>query len=391
MAKVGFFPHIQSQTPLRHVALLRHTRSKFGVLSAMTDGLRSAFERAGIRASVIESIDADTLGEAVRQLAPDCTFGVNISVSEQLLFYPIHIPHVTLFVDTVVHYTPSVFDRPHSIVLMVDQQSEGLFRSLGGKRGHWFPHAIAQETLDRAVAEEPIPLEDRPYDICLPGSYLDPRRPMENLNIDPVKKSLFQDLVQRALSDFSIPFFTEWFYAADRMGLDPFVVGVALESVLRGIDRERLIRSLSKREVTIFTSDEDAVLWKKTNPTCRFHPQVDFRGIFDLCCRSKVVINSAPHIRPGYHERLFLSLAAGAITVTERGRLPQWVVDRGRVVEYDTASLDTLADRVREAEKRPYDREAVLKWLANEHTWDARLQKMRPAIEQDIQEIVASV
>ena len=92
MAKVGFFPHIQSQTPLRHVALLRHTRSKFGVLSAMTDGLRSAFERAGIRASVIDSIDADTLGEAVRQLAPDCTFGVNISVSEQLLFYPIHIP-----------------------------------------------------------------------------------------------------------------------------------------------------------------------------------------------------------------------------------------------------------------------------------------------------------
>ena len=366
---------------LRHVALLRHAQSNFGVLSVMTDDLASALKRAGIRVSMIDAVELSSMTEMVEKLAPDCTWAVNISLSEYPLFYPLGIPHVNLSVDPLVYCTPNAFERSHSVWLFVDSHSHELFRSRGGKRSHWFPHAIGQETLDRALSEELIPLENRSYDICLPGSYL--------VDADEGIHGDLLDIVQKALADLSFPFFEQLFSIAEQRGLDPFAVGMALANLLRGLDRNRLLQTLSGRVINIFTSPLDAVEWgrKETAKSCIFHPPVDFRSLFDLCRSSKVVLNSAPHIRLGYHERLFLTLASGAIAVTERGRLPQWLVDGGRVVEYDTDSLATVSDRLREAEKKPYDRESVLKWLSMEHTWDARLRKLLPEIERDVFEI----
>jgi hypothetical protein len=374
---------------LRHVALLLHEQSKYGVLSAMTEDLASALERAGIRVSVLRHVDAESIPQEVERLAPDCTWAVNISVSEHLGLYPFGTPHVTLSVDSLLHFLPAAFERSHSVWLFVDSQSHELFQSKGGKRSHWFPHAIAQETVERALSEEPIPLSARPYDISLPGSYGEYRSSLASLQVDPATRRRLLDIVRRALAGLSFPLLAEGFLVAEQQGLDPVTVGQALELAVRGLDRERLIQGLSGRTINIFTTEEDAELWRREESAraCLFHPAFNFRGLFDLCRRSKVVLNSAPHIRCGYHERLFLSLASGAITVTERGRVPQWLVERGRVVEYDTASLDTLAERVREAEGLPYDREGVLKWLAREHTWDARLRTIVPAIEQDLYEL----
>lgn len=378
-----------NRSRLHHVALLRHTQSKFGVLSVMIDELASALRRAGIRTSMINEVDSHSITRKVEELAPDCTWAVNIALSEHLLFFPLGIPHVNLSVDPLVYCPPSVFDKPHSVSLFVDSQSHELFTPRGGKRSHWFPHAIAQETLDTSLIKEPIPLEDRPYDICLPGSYLDYHTPLEALGVDASTKSALLAIAQRALADLSFPFLAELFSIAEQRGLDSFALGMVLGTVLRGLDRDRLLKSLSGRTINIFTTEIDAVQWcrEAAAKACAFHPPVNFHSVFDLCGRSKVVLNSAPHIRLGYHERLFLSLASGAITVTERGRLPHWLVERGRVVEYDTDSLATLPDRLRETEGLPYDRESVLRWLVMEHTWDARLRKILPAIEHDVFEI----
>ena len=66
-----------SPTRLRHVALLRHSQSKFGVLSVMMDELASALTRAGVRVSVIDRVEARSITEKVEKLAPDCTWAVN--------------------------------------------------------------------------------------------------------------------------------------------------------------------------------------------------------------------------------------------------------------------------------------------------------------------------
>ena len=348
---------------MKQVALIRNTASKYGVLGSMTEALATAFTRLGIENTVY---DPRAVLEKVRSNPPDCTWGMNILLDENVLFRPFGVPHVTLSVDTVIHSLPSALDMPHAVQLFVDNSSCEFLTSHGVKKALWFPHAIAQETLD---AVRLIPLDERPYDVALIGSYF------------PKRKGLappLSNMVDRALESFFFPFLQESLNAITDI---PQLENV--EIALRRADRERIVKVLRGRSIHIFTGIEDAVVWTREEPNQNyiFHLPVAFRDVARLCCQSRVVINSSPHIRPGYHERLFLSLASGAITLVERGRLPAWLVDEGRIVEYDSATLESVPHRLIEAQSRPYNREKVLSWLSSEHTWDARLKQLLPSIE----------
>ena len=351
---------------MQRIALIRNKVSKYGVLGAMTDSLASAFTRLGIEVSVY---DPDTAFEKICDSLPDCTWGINVFLGEDVFFRPFGIPHVNLSVDTLLYSPASALNAPHSTKLFVDNSSCEIMKSLGSEKTLWFPHAIARETIDEI---RPLPLNERPYDVSLIGSYF----PKGEEIPPPLSK-----LIEQGLESLSFPFLQR---AIEAVKTSAPLKLCALEIALRRADRERIIKVLRGRQIHIFTGIEDAATWAKEEPDQHysFHPPADFREAAKLCCLSKVVINSSPHLRPGYHERLFLSLASGAITLVERGRLPSWLVEEGRVVEYDSASLESVPGRLIEAQRRPYNREKVLTWLSSEHTWDARLQNLLPKIER---------
>jgi hypothetical protein len=377
---------------MKHVALIKNDSGSYNVLGAMTEALAAAFARMGVRSPVYEVVGEEfgVLAERIRKDLPECTWGINTALDENFLFQSSGVPHVDLSVDSCIRNLPWGLHLPHLVQLFVDEASVDLFSSYGVERVHWFPHAIAQETIDIVRAQPPSPLDTRPYDVALIGSHFPGgewlERPIDGKRVlRPLRK-----VIDQALADRSFPFVQE---ALDGIAQIPElehvdVIGLlnALEMVLRGVDRERLLHVLRGRSIHIFTGVEDAAEWMREGSAkgCTFHPPVDFHDVIHICCQSKVVINSFPHIRCGYHERLFLSLASGAITLVERGRLPSWLLDVGRVVEYDTSSLQTVPQRLIEAQNRPYDRARVLSWLGSEHTWDARLQQLLPTIEADI-------
>lgn len=376
----------------KHVALIKNRVSKYDVLGAMTEALAAAFVRKGIRTSTYEVVGKDfaSLAGTIRQDLPDCTWGINTELDEDFLFRSSGVPHVDLSVDSCLHNIPWGLHLPHLVQLFVDGSSVDLFSSYGAQRVHWFPHAIAQETIDIVRSSPQIALEDRPYDVTVLGSHypgiewLD--RPIDGKRV----LRRLSGVIDKALADLSFPFIPEALNCiADIPQLedvDALGLLTALEMVLRGADRDRLLRVLRKRSIHIFTEVEDAAEWMRAGSAqgCTFHPPVDFHDVIQVCCQSKVVVNSFPHIRKGYHERLFLSLASGALTLVERGRLPPWLVDEGRVVEYDSATLESIPQRLLEAQTRPYNRDRVLLWLSSEHTWDARLQRLLPIIDEDI-------
>jgi hypothetical protein len=298
-----------------------------------------------------------------------------------------------LSVDSPLHNIFWGKNLQYLVQLFVDEASLDLFPSYGAQRVHWFPHAIAQETIDVVRAQALTPLESRPYDVVLIGSYY-PGSAWLDRSFDG--KKVLQSLrkvIDEALSDRTFPFIHEALNCIADIpqlkNVDILGLLTALEIVLRGVDRERLLHVLQGRSVHVFTGVEDASKWKRdvSAKGCTFHPPVDFRDVIHICCQSRVVINSFPHIRNGYHERLFLSLASGAITLVERGRLPDWLIEEGRVVEYDSASLEGIPQKLIEAQSRPYNRERVLSWLSAEHTWDVRLQRLLPTIEADLADI----
>ena len=380
---------------MKHVALIKNEASKYDVLGAMTKSLAAAFTRRGIRAPIYEVVGDEfgQLADIIRKDLPDCTWGINTALDEDFLFRSSGVPHVDLSVDSCLHNLPWGLHLPHLVQLFVDDASVDLFSSYGAQRIHWFPHAIAKETIDIVRSSPPMAIEDRPYDITLLGSHYPG---IEWLNRPIEGKKVLQRLggvIDKALADLSFPFISEALNCMADIpqleNVDALGLLTALEMVLRGVDRDRLLRVLQKRSIHIFTGVDDAAEWMRAGSAqgCTFHPPVDFRDVIHICCQSKVVINSFPHIRKGYHERLFLSLASGAITLVERGRLPAWLVEEGRVVEYDNSTLEHVPQRLIEAQSRPYNRDRVLSWLSSEHTWDVRLQQLLPAIDEDISAI----
>ena len=154
----------------------------------------------------------------------------------------------------------------------------------------------------------------------------------------------------------------------------------SVERYVRGLDRERLLSTFGDRRVHIFSTKED---WKIVRPNYVFHEPVPFDQACDICSQAKVVVNSVPTIRCGYHERLFLGLAAGATIVSSQIDLPQWVVASGGVVTYRTSTLPNVQERLAACEGRQ-SREEILNWLEKEHTWDVRIKKTFPGIFESI-------
>lgn len=390
---------------MQSVVLFQNTVSKYGVLGQMIRDMQKAFVRRGIRAVIRElNPDPEEIKKVVEHEAPDCTWSINTYLDEHVVFSHLGIPQVDLSVDSVIHSCPDALVAPHIVSLFVDKASCDLFSEYSDNPVCWFPHAIAKEVIEQVRNAEVAPLENRPYDVTLIGSFIDHEREKRLWNslFDPGIVDTFVSLAERGLADHSFPFVEQaLLYIKETVQVQEVLQSVGLtsrvflhsvERYARGLDRERLLKALSSRTIHIFTDPEDAKQWssREAARTCHFEPAVPFSEVVNVCRNSKVVINSAPHIQRGYHERLFLSLASGAVTLVGTGHLlPSWLVETGRVVKYDSSSLDGLAEKIRAAEERPFDAEKILSWLEREHTWDARLDQHLPEIERSVKKLHA--
>lgn len=389
---------------MQKVVLFHHSMSKYGVLGQMVQDMKKAFDRLGIQATIedVQNKGPDELRDRLRAENPDCTWSLNTFVDEHWFYYPLGIPHVDLSVDSVTYSSPAVFSQPSTVSLFVDKTSCDLFSAYSSNPVHWFPHAISKETIDSMRSAPIVPLRNRPYDVSLIGSFIDHRR--VKAAWDPLFATkdveMFVSLAEQALEDPSFTLLAEALAyiegtptvleVLEKSQLSSFSLASLVERYARGLDRERLLMALQKRTVHIFTETEDAVLWSKESAAqrCLFNPPVPFSQVGDVCRLSKVVVNSIPHIRKGFHERIFLSLAAGAITLVRKGiSLPGWLLRTGRVVEYSSNALDDLIPRLEVAEKQHYDPEKILPWLEAEHSWDARLEHHLPDIETSIEKL----
>jgi spore maturation protein CgeB len=389
---------------MQSVVLFLHPSSKFGVLGQMCQDLKSAFERKGVRAVIREfgTGDPSILIEQVRQDNPDCTWSFNTIVDERWFYYPLGIPHVDLSVDSVTYSSPATFTQPSVVSLFVDKVSCDLFSTYSDNPVYWFPHGISLDTIDRVRSSKEVQLQDRPLEAVLIGSFIDYRGEKRAWDVlfDSSDVSAFVSMAEKALED---PSFLLLEKSLDYMQhtpsvkqlleareLAPFLLANSIERYARGLDRERILLALKGRDVHIFTGKEDAAVWatEESAKNCIFHDPVPFNEVMNVCAMSKVVINSIPHIRKGFHERIFLSLASGAVTLFSRGpAFPSWVGKEARVVDYTSDSLQDLPVRLHDAESRPYEREKILQWLIADHSWDARLKQHLPEIEKSIADL----
>jgi spore maturation protein CgeB len=380
------------------VLLFQHPKSRYGVLASMTQSLQKAFVRQGVEAVIYEwwKGDPDDLERVVKQENPDCTFSINIFVDETYFYMPFGIPHVYLSVDAFTYCHPALPVMPHLVTMFVDGCSKDLFAARSEHPVYFFPHAIAKESIQTYKAHSWKPFHERPYDVVLLGSYVDYSR----------EKTLWEALfsqadvnalvarAERALEDTTYPFLADTLSFVEntpsiRLIIDeqkvlPGQLVNSVEQYVRGVDKERLLQSLNGRTVHIFSEESQ---WKNMAPNAVFHEPVSFDQVCQVCSQAKVVLNSVPTIRKGYHERLFLGLASGAIVVTSQLDLPAWLETSGALVSYRTSTLPTLQERLEQAEKFERTPNDIFMWLDNEHTWDVRVKTALPDIMNSVSAI----
>jgi hypothetical protein len=381
---------------MKKIALLHHGLSKFGVIDEMLQNLQTALQRHNIEAKLC--LDLKSLYTYAIANEIDATWSINIALPEHFLYQSHGIPHICLFLDQASYVPSSCYQDSHLIPLFVDEDSISLFQQLSGKKSHLCPHAIAKETLDYVRCQEYVPSEKRLYDVVLIGSYIDHESEKnfwrERFSPKVVDHLLFIAESFLELDAYNLP--AALLELCDKERLFQTMNGTfkelinSVERYVRGLDRERVIRALQGRKIDIWTTEEDAQLWSAHEYMNEviFHKPFAFTDVVKLLLQAKVVIQSLPMIKKGYHERLLLALASGA-TVLTNAHTPfiKPFSSMASVVLYRNSTLPHLHKALDEGKKGLFDRKKILLYLEEEHTWDARLKIIIPQIDKQLEEL----
>lgn len=360
-----------------------------------TQKLAEAFERKDIKTKIIdlkEKTFEANIGKEIQQFAPDFTCSFNsfeLPVEGRFPWDVLKIPHLAMLVDPAL-YSASMISSPYVMISCVDQfDCNGLIASQF-ERVFFLPHGVERELNYEKSA-------DRSFDVVLLGSCYDYeglRKYWTNL-YPPEICRILDDAIDIVLSDRMIPLAEALVNAWNKSslpvdtGLDFKMLFYYLDRYTRGKDRVELIRSIKNRQVYVFGDIETEhpacqkgwmhYLGSQANVT--IHPGVSYSNGLAILKKSRICLNSMPFFKNGSHERVFTSLACGAVPLTTKNLYwPKFFQEGKEVLFYKSGDWSGVENKIEallsnEAERKEVaaaGRETVMA----HHTWDHRVEEL---------------
>lgn len=368
---------------IKKIDVLMPESSQYGVLHHFSRKIFEALERTGRAVRLIESPDFQKI---YLQDPPDLSISFNGAPQNPdgiFLCDLIQRPHLSILVDAPYHYY-SLLKSPNMAIACVDQFFCELLVSMNFPETFFLPHAVEKEVFEGEEMKRDI-------DIVMLASFIDYKQRMrewkntfspqvvkamkmtvEQTLVDPNTSFLeiFQNEINQKIKQSpsfnvrEIPFFT---------------VFREIELAIKGKGRLDLLKALSPLPVHLFCAHLDVDYWKKalgkTNFT--FHPPVDYASSYALMKRSKIVLNSSPHIKKGSQERIIAGMACGAMVVTaENAYLSETFINQEEIVLYRPTELENLAAQLEQHLQK--DVLSIAKKgkqkVQQSHTWDHRVK-----------------
>jgi spore maturation protein CgeB len=372
-----------------------------------TQKLAEAMNRKGIETRIIDVQESALSGETIafiKRYSPDLTLSFNslLPISEtKFLWDVIQIPHWAILVDPSlysIHNTRS----PYSILSCVDRGDVDEVKSYQFEPVFFFPHAVEQELFNK---EE----ESKKYEVVFLGScydYESLRVSWKQRNPEALNKVL-DDAIERVFADKTMPLTQALISAWNESKLDPAGVDFTtlyyyLDNYTRGKDRVDLVRSIKDAQVHVFgeTSRDNAVgilgwpQYLSLQKNVTMHPSIPYEKAMEVLRQSKIALNSTPFFKNGSHERVFASLACGAVPLTTDNLYFRDIFVEGEdLLFYQMNHLSEINDKINALLKDENTRAKMAlsgsKKVKQNHTWDSRadqLQKDIPPLIEKIQE-----
>ncbi len=382
------------------VDIFKNTESKYEVLAHFTKEFQKALKRAKIESDtydIIEQPEEEILASFVKNQT-DFTFGFNVLLAEHSLFEPLSIPHISWIVDNATYY-PALINLPHTLACFVDDDSCEFIRLFGHTATMFLPHAIEKEAVSSSQDEE-IRKEARDLDIVLAGSFIDADGIVGEWHKIFSKKTVqfLDEVVESTLASPSLCHTLACLQALQKNNevveeikgkeLPIFDILNSIEKVIRGRDKIRLVNAMSGLDFHIFGKASDEERWRevcKDKKSFTFHEHVAFEDLLKLYKRSRIVVNSMPTIKKGFHERIFYGLAAGASVLTnENSLVPSAFDEKGALLYYLAPNYkdipNTIQVALKDEEKRLQDVLKARERVRESHTWDNRVKTLQEVL-----------
>lgn len=358
------------------IDVLLPTISQYDVLSHFALKLYEAFIRQGAHCRLLSG---DERIFATIESPPDFTIGFNgaLKMEDGTFFCDyINVPHVSCLLDPPYRFL-DLINSPNISITCDDQECCALLKSRGFNRVAFLPHAVEPE-----LALEPE--MERIYDITFLGTCIDPAKIKNEWKkkFSPKIMRLMEEAARVGLGDNITSFMT-----ALLQDLDPAEnqqVFEAVEIYVKGVDRLRLLRSFSEKQVHVFGAGMEGIEWKKVlgkEVNLFVHPPVTYKQAIEVMKQSKVVLNSSIKNKQGAHERVFTAAACGAVVVTNNNPwISQQFIDGKEIILYSSQDLAkcclSVEDLLKDDSKRREIAEAGKKRVMAGHTWDHRVKQL---------------
>ncbi len=370
--------------PLTHIVFFANTKAQFGVLESFTEGLFRALTRQNVKCSMLDLVSEgpDVIQKKLQEFCPDCTIGFNMVLAPDVFFQELGIKHLAILVDNASYFS-EIKDYHNCIGGCVEEDSCELLRYMGHKAVLYIPHAI-----DRDVVSTANSLRD--LDLVVAASFYDADEVYENWKCIFSKSSLDTvcDIAERSLQSESLSHVralletltqNEAFrIELSKKGISPVIIANSLDRYIRGRDRVRFLEAIDVCSVDLFCDESDHAKWRRVLPNkknIRYHKAVSYTDLPALFSRAKCVLNSAPMIKHGFHERLFLALARGASVIGSQNVRIGSTFGRGfcGILSPEYAAANQFLEWACAHEKERYEAvQQTHKLIMSEHTWDAR-------------------
>lgn len=359
-----------------------------------TQKLAEALNRKGIETRIIDveeqALSGDTIA-SIKRYSPDITASFNslLPISEtKFLWDFLEIPHWAILVDPAV-YSIHLTRSPYAILSCVDRSDTEALRSYQFDRGFFFPHAVEEELFHMASGS-------RKYEVVFLGScydYESLRLSWKQRNPEALNK-VMDDAIDIFFGDKTIPLADALVKAwnaskLDYAGVDFTTLFYYLDNYTRGKDRVELIRSIKDAKVYVFgeTSRDNAVGmlgWQQylaSQKNVAIYPSIPYSAAMEVLRQSKIALNSMPFFKNGSHERVFATLACGAVPVTTENLYFREIFKEGEdLLFYQMHNPGEVNAKVNELLENEEKRLKIAfgggEKVKKHHTWDSRVDQI---------------
>ncbi len=364
--------------------------SNYLALTYMLKKIYEAFIRLGYDCRMVSPEDFFTI--PVND-PPDMTFGINgapFNNQRQMLCDVIEKPHFSYLIDPPYRFH-EIIGSPYIYIGCDDRYGCEFVKDMGVERSYFFPHGV-----DKNLA--PDQNVDKDIDILMSATFMDYEVLREEWwkLLPEVICLVMDDAIEITFSDDHTSFMKAFSDAyKDRLGLkeNPKKIGhdlalplMLLERYIKGKERIELVKSITDANVLLFNGHAQGQPgWEKVigdkHKNIILHEPVSYYDGIEFMKRSKIVLNSFSKNKEGAHDRVFNSLACGALSMTnENIFLKESFEDEKSILFYQPNKLENVNAKLNkylaDEELRQKVAEVGRKEVMAHHTWDHRIDAL---------------